>query len=376
MVLRLTRTSRWIVLPAVTATIAGVLTVAGSPPAAANIRQQIASAQAQLTTLNDQSEVAAERYNAYRLQLADAQQRAAVARRTLDKANTALSVRQAQITAFVRESYITGGSEGFTSVFTGESPADLISKMSTIQAIGESQQQSLVAFAAAKRNQEAAQSTARAVLAQIEQSTQRALAEKRTVEQNAVKAQQLLTTLRAKQAALIRAAKAASARRAAEARAAALAAEQRRAANAARDLANQPLTPPSTPTAPVHASGNVVQTAIAVAKSELGKPYVWGAAGPNTFDCSGLTMYAYAKAGVSLAHYTGDQWKEGRHVSESQMIPGDLIFFNTDSSHSHVGIYLGGGQFIHAPHTGDIVKISAVTGYYQDNFAGAVRVVG
>jgi cell wall-associated NlpC family hydrolase len=87
-------------------------------------------------------------------------------------------------------------------------------------------------------------------------------------------------------------------------------------------------------------------------------------------------MYAYAAAGISLAHYTGDQWNEGRHVSESQLQPGDLVFFNTDAPLGHEGMYLGGGEFIHAPHTGTVVQIATLSGYYQDTYAGAVRVVG
>ena len=108
--------------------------------------------------------------------------------------------------------------------------------------------------------------------------------------------------------------------------------------------------------------------------SELGKSYVWGAAGPDHFDCSGLTMFAYAAAGISLSHFTGAQWNEGRHVSQGELVPGDLVFFGT--SLGHMGMYIGNGQFIHAPHTGDVVKISALSGYYQSEYAGAVRVAG
>ena len=108
--------------------------------------------------------------------------------------------------------------------------------------------------------------------------------------------------------------------------------------------------------------------------AQLGKPYGWGASGPDSFDCSGLTMFAYAAAGVSLPHYTGAQINMGRHVSWDEMQPGDLIFFGADLH--HMGMYIGGGQMIHAPHTGDVVKISSLAGYYQSTYAGSVRVVG
>ncbi len=104
------------------------------------------------------------------------------------------------------------------------------------------------------------------------------------------------------------------------------------------------------------------------AYSELGKTYVWGANGPNTFDCSGLTSYVWAKAGVYLAHFTGDQWNSGRHIPYSELRPGDLVFFHSD--HHHVGIYVGNGQMINAPHTGDVVRIAPI----WSNFSGAVRV--
>ena len=114
--------------------------------------------------------------------------------------------------------------------------------------------------------------------------------------------------------------------------------------------------------------------AVAIAQRYLGVPYVWGGASPSGFDCSGLTMYVYAQLGIGLGHYTGSQYNAGPHVSMSQLAPGDLVFFY--AGHDHVGIYMGGGLFIHAPHTGDVVKISSLSGYYAANFSGAVRVTG
>jgi len=124
----------------------------------------------------------------------------------------------------------------------------------------------------------------------------------------------------------------------------------------------------------VHYSGSAAQVAVQVAMSELGKSYVWGASGPDTFDCSGLTMYAYAAAGISLPHFAAAQFNEGRHVSQGELQPGDLVFFESDLG--HMGMYVGNGQFIHAPHTGDVVKISPLSGYYQQQYAGAVRIAG
>lgn len=99
-------------------------------------------------------------------------------------------------------------------------------------------------------------------------------------------------------------------------------------------------------------------TAIAEAKRQLGKQYVFGTNGPNTFDCSGLTQWAWAKAGVSMAHYTGSQAAAFPRIPVGSLAPGDLVFFNINLG--HMGMYLGGGQYIHAPQTGDVVKISSL----------------
>ena len=94
---------------------------------------------------------------------------------------------------------------------------------------------------------------------------------------------------------------------------------------------------------------------------------------PSGFDCSGFVAYVYAQVGVSLPHYTGAQWNVGVPVSRSDLEPGDLVFFD---GLGHVGIYIGGNEFIHAPHTGDVVKISSITGWYADTYVGARRITG
>ncbi|MGI8664165.1 MAG: NlpC/P60 family protein [Acidimicrobiales bacterium] len=105
-------------------------------------------------------------------------------------------------------------------------------------------------------------------------------------------------------------------------------------------------------------NGNV-SAVIARAEAQLGKPYVWGATGPNSFDCSGLTMYAWQAAGVSLPHYTESQYAATRHISLSQLQPGDLVFYH---GFGHEGMYIGDGQIIEAPHSGANVQIVSL--YY------------
>ncbi len=112
---------------------------------------------------------------------------------------------------------------------------------------------------------------------------------------------------------------------------------------------------------------------VGVAMSQLGTPYVWGGASPGGFDCSGLVMWSYAQLGVSLPHSTYALFAMGVPVSRDQLEPGDLVFFD---GVGHVGIYIGGGQFIHAPHTGDVVKISSLDeGWYTASYVGARRIL-
>lgn len=110
---------------------------------------------------------------------------------------------------------------------------------------------------------------------------------------------------------------------------------------------------------------------VSIAMSEMGKPYSWGAEGPNSFDCSGFTKYVYGKLGVSLPHSSRAQYGSGQRVSMNELKSGDLVFFARGGTISHVGIYVGGGNFIHAPRTGDVVKISSINEH--GGYVGAVR---
>lgn len=108
---------------------------------------------------------------------------------------------------------------------------------------------------------------------------------------------------------------------------------------------------------------------VAIAMQYLGRPYRWGASGPDAFDCSGFTMFVYAQVGVSLPHSSRAQYGCGERVSRANLQPGDLVFFGSPRIH-HVGIYVGDNQYIHAPRTGDVVKVSPLDRY---DYVGAVR---
>jgi cell wall-associated NlpC family hydrolase len=109
------------------------------------------------------------------------------------------------------------------------------------------------------------------------------------------------------------------------------------------------------------------------ARRFLGVPYAWGGTSPaGGFDCSGFTRYVFAHFGVSLPHYTFGQFDRGRSVSRSNLRPGDLVFFD---GVGHVGLYIGSGRFIHAPHSGARVSVASLAGWYGRSFDGARRVI-
>jgi peptidoglycan DL-endopeptidase CwlO len=156
-------------------------------------------------------------------------------------------------------------------------------------------------------------------------------------------------------------------------------ASQAAAARAARAAATQVAAPrPSfgSGTASTSVPGDRYASVVGIAMQYLGVPYVYGGESPSGFDCSGLVAYVYAQVGVSLPHYTVAQWDypDSVSVSRSQLEPGDLVFF---AGLGHVGIYVGGGNFIHAPHTGSVVRIDSLgEGWYSSEYVGAKRILG
>jgi peptidoglycan DL-endopeptidase CwlO len=166
-----------------------------------------------------------------------------------------------------------------------------------------------------------------------------------------------------------------AAQRAAEARLRAEAAARAAARKAAEEAAQQQsqqssspvITPPPPVNVPIGNPGAGHAAAASIALRYLGVPYVWGGASPSGFDCSGLVMYVYAQLGVSLPHYTVAQWNATSPISSPE--PGDLVFFN---GLGHVGIYIGGGRFVNAPHTGSVVRIDSMSSF--GGYDGARRV--
>ena len=136
------------------------------------------------------------------------------------------------------------------------------------------------------------------------------------------------------------------------------------------ELASASGSTPAPPSAIPPAAPSRYGGVVGIAMQYLGIPYVYGGSTPAGFDCSGFVMYVYAQVGVSLPHNAAAQYGYGTPVDRSQLQPGDLVFFN---GLGHNGIYIGGGQFIHSPHTGDVVKISSLSGWYSSTWVGAKR---
>ncbi|GAB3072678.1 C40 family peptidase [Pedococcus soli] len=398
--------------------------VTGTAGQISTLDAQYASASAQLSLVQDSAAAAAEEFNGARVALeqraaesAAAQKRAAAAQKIADSAS--LEVRR-----YAANVYQQGGSFGELEAYLdSKGPQELIDKASALEAVGDARTRSLqradatsivastmrrqaaeaqAAQAKAAQAAEAARNAAQAradeaqaAAARIQQQqatlvTQLASLRKTSVDlerqrqdglaaaavaraaaaeaaKQAQLAQERART--ARDAAAKRAAQQAAARAEAEAarqRAAAIAAEK--AAKAAKNNRPQPSRPkppapkPADPTpAPPPPSSGGVSAVIAYAQAQLGKPYQWGATGPDSFDCSGLTMRAWQQAGVNLSHYTGAQWSETSRVAISDLRPGDLVFYGSSGETSHhMGLYVGDGQMIEAPHTGANVRYASI----------------
>jgi cell wall-associated NlpC family hydrolase len=311
-------------------------------------RPSLAEVRRQVEALHHKAEQATERYNDARIALQDAERRLSQAQRRAAGQQAQVASLQSIVGAFAAASYRSGGLDHTLQLVFAKDPKQFIDRATALDALSLRQAQALRRTMMARQELHANQLAAAQQLAAVEQARTALAANKAEVQRNLRQAQSLLNSLEAEQRARLmpRASRNGSGRSGAS-------------DSGASDSG-------ATYTGP--ASGRAA-AAVRYAYAQLGDPYEWGAAGPNSFDCSGLTMMAWRQAGVSLPHSSSQQYASGRRVARSDLQPGDLVFFY--SPISHVGIYIGNGKMIHAPHPGDVVKIDPIS--YISSYAGAVR---
>jgi cell wall-associated NlpC family hydrolase len=340
-------------------------TANGEPASVSSKQAQAQNVLAQIQSLDASMEHAIEAYNlanerlrAIRNDLEQNRIVLRIAQGNLKRAQQALANRLVAM-------YTTGQSNSTLDVLVGSSSlAEIVDGLEAVQRVSSQDTQVLRdvrIFRTQVQRRRAYLKNARA--RQSELVAERA-AHKASIEGQLAERRRMLSSIRSEIAAI----QAAERRRQAEL--------ERQAR--ARLAAPQPMIPELASTTPSPAPSAALPPApppthggvVGIAMHYLGIPYVYGGSTPAGFDCSGFTMYVFAQVGVSLPHNAAAQYGVGTPVDRSQLQAGDLVFFN---GLGHVGIYIGGGSFIHSPHTGDVVKISSLSGWYSSTWVGARR---
>jgi peptidoglycan DL-endopeptidase CwlO len=336
-----------------------------TPGSVAAKQAQAQQVLAQIQQIDQNMGAAVEQYNLANVRLHKIESDQQENRRQLTLTRKNLKIAQASLAARLVSTYTSSTDNSTLSLLLGSTSfEDLLNRIEAVNSTSQQDAsivQQVTSFKAAIQQHRAqlqqAHSEQQSVVAQK-------AAQKQRIESQLASRRQLLSSIKG-QIAQIKAAEVAQ--------------QRRLAASARARIAGEPPVPAtggvgvsaSTPEGSVVAPPNVHGGVVGIAMHYLGVPYVWGGSSPRGFDCSGLVVYVFAQIGVSLPHSSYAMYTMGTPVSMSQLQPGDLVFF---TGASHMGIYIGGGQFIHAPHTGDVVKISSMSGYYSSNFVGGRRI--
>ncbi len=316
-----------------------------TPASATPIEQKRAKAReiaAKLEKLYPQVDMAVERYNQATERLATVKQQIAENTHMLKVAAYNLEVANDQLKARAVNMYKTRG-VGFVDVlFSTRSFDELVTQLDLMERLGRSDVDTVKSIAAYKRDIKDREIKLEADKKTAAELVDQAAAEKSKIIGLQDKLERMQSGVKAE------------IKRLQEQAAAAAKAAAQQSWGSAPDLTG----PTVDPGGPGHPE------VVALAQRELGDPYVFGAAGPSSFDCSGLTMYCYAQIGIGLIHGATYQYRASKPVPLNALLPGDLVFFGSPSYCHHVGIYAGGGQMIHAPHTGTVVQYGSISGAF------------
>ena len=363
------------------ALLAALLSVVASATANPSIQSKRAQAQAVLAQISEsdaQLEKAIESYNYANDQLAQIDADLGSNTRHLVVAQRSLNVAQVHVADRLRALYVNGDGGGAVEVILGaQNLDDLLGRLDMVQRVGDQDAKVLGDVKQFRKEVKQRRATLRSDRAAQARIVGQRASQKHSIEGRLAERERMLAGLQTE----IKQLQAEEARRQVrlEAEARARFAEQQRSALALRTQAAE--APLVTDFSSALGSGDSLADAaipaaapsqyggvVGIAMQYLGVPYVWGGASPGGFDCSGLVQYVYNQVGVSLPHHAASIFGYGTPVSYSDLQPGDLVFF---SGLGHMGIYIGGGQFIHAPQTGDVVKISNMSDH--GSFVGARR---
>ena len=368
---------------ALLAALAAALGLAVGPAAADPItskREQAQAILAQVQELNSDLEKTIEAYNYAKIQLDEVEADLASNARHLEAARKSLGRAQQTIATRLRDLYVNGKGDSTLEVLLGSrSLEDVVTRLDAIKRVSNQDAQVLGEVRHYRKEVLTRRSQLRESRKQRAEIVVQRASDRQTIESRIAEQNQLYQSVKDEIAQLRAEEQARQAQLAADARAR-LRAQELAAQQAAQTPVSEAVASTtfvdeaaSIPAAPPP-DGSKASQVISIAMQHLGTPYVWGGSSPSTgFDCSGFIMYVFAQIGVSLPHHAASQYGYGVAVSQDQLQPADLVFFD---GLGHAGIYIGGGQFIHAPHSGDVVKISSIyEGWYSSTWVGARRIL-
>ena len=303
-------------------------------------------------------EVVTEQFNDARVQLEAAQAEAEEAAAQVAGAEAEVSTARDKVREVARTAFTGERLSTLQAMLSSDSADELLDRVGTLDTIADHNNDVLAAAQEATEAADAVKADADQAAADAQALVDEVASQQAALDDQVAEYQAEYDRLSAEEKAAAEAAAAAAAAEAAERSAPVASRDERSGTTSSSSSAPSAGSAAVAAPAPVVAGSGAAATAVSVAMAQIGKPYVWAAAGPNSFDCSGLVQYAYAAAGISLPHSSRSQATSGQAVSRSQLQPGDVIAFY--SPVSHVGIYIGNGQMVHAPTSGDVVKVVSI----------------